>query len=264
MTGSSLGLHLGQSLRNPEFWALSSWLDIVAKARQSRLGVLWLLAPSNFYVWGLGSFFAGLQGRSLAEFAAHIALGAMIFRLVSGIVVESTNVFLAHQAFIMDGHVRLTDFMLRTVAKMLFHFVMALPAIGVALWIYPELQTTGFLWLLLSLPLVLLNAFWMGLVLALLGARSPDVGQFTGNIFIFAFLLTPIIWYAEWAPADSVRGQFMRLNPFFHLVEVIRSPLLGQPLEVGSLYYLAGMTVLGCSLAAWLYRRYAHYVPLWI
>ena len=34
---------IGRSLREPEFWAYSSWLDIVTKYRRSRLGIIWLL-----------------------------------------------------------------------------------------------------------------------------------------------------------------------------------------------------------------------------
>jgi len=260
----SLFRDLYGSVRNPEFWALSSWLDIVAKARQSRLGIFWLLAPSNFYVWGLGGFFASLLGRELVLFAAHIALGSMIFRLLTTVIIESTTVFAASQSFIMDGHVRLTDFLLRVLAKAAFHFVMALPAIAIALWLYPELQYQGFLWALLSFPLVVLNALWIGFAMALLGARFPDVSQLMGSVFIFAFLLTPIIWYAEWAPPDSIRGMLMRFNPLFHMIEVVRAPILGEPLEMLSLHYLAVMTVLGWGLAAFLYRRYARFVPIWI
>ena len=37
---------LAASLRNPEFWLLTSWLDILVRARRSYLGPVWLLMPS--------------------------------------------------------------------------------------------------------------------------------------------------------------------------------------------------------------------------
>ena len=72
---------LRESMRHPDFWALSSWLDPFVRARRSRLGVLWLLAPSVVYIFGLGSFFIsmrGTSGASVGEYYAHVALGAMI------------------------------------------------------------------------------------------------------------------------------------------------------------------------------------------
>src|SRR3546814_18349163 len=77
--------------RHPEFWALSSWLDIIVRARKSRFGILWLLAPSVVYVFGLGTFFRGMQpGAGTGDFFVHVALGAMIFRtLMSSVIGRS-------------------------------------------------------------------------------------------------------------------------------------------------------------------------------
>ena len=81
---------------------------------------------------------------------------------------------------------------------------------------------------------------------------------------IFLFLLTPIIWYPALMPADSLRGQLMRFNPFYHFVTLFRAPIMGEPVETLTYYYVGVMTVLGLALATIVYRRYARFVPLWI
>lgn len=255
---------LSSSLRNPEFWALSTWLDIVVRYRQSRLGILWLLAPPAIYVWGLGSFFAGMQGTDLTKFAAHVGVGYAIFRAINSVIIESTGVFGSSSAFIMDGHLRLTDYILRVVAKALFYFAMSLPVVVIALLIFPSLNWVGLAFGFLSFPLIVLNAMWIAVVFSLIGARFADLSQFISNVFIFAFLLTPIIWYADSMPAGSLRGTFMRLNPLFHMVEIVRAPMLGESIASTTFYYLGVMTVVGWGLAAFLYRRYARFVPLWV
>jgi ABC-type polysaccharide/polyol phosphate export permease len=255
---------LWQSLRNPEFWALSSWLDMLSRARKSRFGLFWLLAPSIIYVYGLGSFFSSLQDRPLSHFAAHIALGAMVFRTVLSAVVGSAGVFNANASFIMDGHMRLTDYMLQSLAKAFFDMCMYVPVLVVALWMYGDASVAGLLLLPLSIAVVYLNALWMSALISLAGTRFPDVGQLIGNTSIFLFLLTPIVWYPADMPAGSMRGQLMRLNPFFHFLEITRAPALGEPMEVSSLYYVATLTGVGLVLATVMYRRYARYVPLWI
>jgi ABC-2 type transport system permease protein len=260
----SLFADLVGSLRNPEFWALSTWLDIVVRYRQSRLGVAWLLAPPAIYVWGLGAFFATMQGAELNRFAAHVGLGYTIFRAINSVIVESAVAFAASSAFILDGHLRLTDFALRVVAKALFYFCMALPIIGIALAVFPQLHWDGMALALLWFPVIVLNALWIAVVFGMIGARFPDLSQFINNVFIFAFLFTPIIWYADSMPAGSLRGAVMRLNPLFHMVEVVRAPILGETIEPFTYYYLAALTVLGWTVAALLYRRYARFVPLWI
>ena len=255
---------LGESLRNPGFWALSSWLDVVVKYRQSRLGVLWLLAPAVVYIWGLGAFFAGMMGETVVNFAAYVGVGWLVFRVVQSVIIESTSVFPSAAAFILDGHVRLTDFVLQVSAKALFYFVTSLPIAIIALAVYPNLHVGGLLLSLLTFPLILINAVWISVVFSLIGARFPDLNQFIGNIFMFAFLFTPIIWRASTVPADSTRGTLMRCNPLFHMVEAVRAPILGDAVQPLTWYYLAAMTLIGWTVAVIAYRRYARFVPLWI
>lgn len=256
---------LGESFRNPEFWALSVWLDIIVRARKSRFGVLWLLAPSIVYVFGLGTFFAGMQPHGApASFFAHVALGAMVFRTLMSTVTGSATVFNSSYSFIMDGHVRLTDYLLESLAKSFFDLCMYLPVVVVALSLHGNVHVAG---LLLALPIAMLiyiNALWMAAVFSLVGARFPDFGQLLQNVSVFLFLLTPIIWYPEMMPEGSRRAELMRLNPFYHFIEVFRSPILGEPIETMSLWYVGILTVAGLLVATLAYRRYARFVPLWI
>ena len=255
---------LGASVRNPEFWALSSWLDIIVRARKSRFGILWLLMPSVVYVFGLGAFFAGMQQGRAADFFAHVALGAMIFRTLMASVIGSANVFHGSASFIMDGHMRLTDYLLESLAKAFFDMCMYLPVVAAALLLFGQVSPQGMAMALPALAVVYLNALWMSALFALVGARFPDFGQLLNTISIFLFLLTPIIWYVDTVPASSPRGQLMRLNPFFHMVEIVRAPIMGNAVEAGTLWYVAGMSVIGLLVATVAYRRYARYVPLWI
>ncbi|KAF1708919.1 hypothetical protein CSC70_12555 [Pseudoxanthomonas kalamensis DSM 18571] len=255
---------LWQSLRNPEFWALSSWLDILVRARKSRLGVLWLMTPALIYVFGLGSFFASLYGRAISEFAAHIALGAMIFRTIMSTVIGSANIFNASSSFIMDGRVRMTDYLLEALAKSCFDFCAYLPITTVALVLFGQVSWLGLALAPVAAFLIYVNALWISVVFSLVGARFPDFGQLIGQASIFLFLLTPIIWYPESIPVDSIRGHLMRFNPFFHYVSLFRNPIMGDPVEPLTLWFIGISTVIGLLLAGFLYRRYARYVPLWI
>lgn len=255
---------LGESLRHPEFWALSSWLGIIVRARKSRLGILWLTAPSIVYVFGLGSLFASMQKREISEFAAHVALGAMVFRTMMSSVVSSANVMASNYSFIMDGHMRLTDYLLKSLAGAFFDFCAYMPVTVVALAMTERVVPLGLVLAPLSLFVIYVNGLWIGMVFSLIGARFSDFGQLIGQTTVFVFLFTPIVWRPELMPANSLRGQLMRFNPFYHFVSIFRSPILGDPIEPASYAYIAVMTVAGLALATVAYRRYARFVPLWI
>src|SRR3546814_6407242 len=165
--------------RHPEFWALSSWLDIIVRARKSRFGILWLLAPSVVYVFGLGTFFRGMQpGAGTGDFFVHVALGAMIFRTLMSSVIGSANVFHGSVSFIMDGHMRLTDYLLQSLATSFFDMCMYLPVVAITLAFFGVVSLYG---LMLSLPvmaLIYVNDLWIESVFALVGARFPALAQF--------------------------------------------------------------------------------------
>src|SRR3546814_5751930 len=119
--------------------------------------------------------------------------------------------------------------LLQSLAKSFFVMCMYLPVVAITLAFFGDVSLYE---LLLSLPvmsLIYVNALWIAAVFALVGARFPDFGQLLNTISIFLFLLTPIIWYPEMMPPGSIRAQLMRINPFYHFVEIFREPLMGQP-----------------------------------
>lgn len=260
----SLFRDLADGFRQSQFWAFSGWLDIVVKYRMSRLGVIWLFMPSTLYIWGVGSFFALLQGRDIRGFAAYMAIGTTVFRLLNSVITEATTVYVSAKAFIMDGHMRLSDFVLRAIAKAIFFFLVSMPPVVVALYVFPDLHLSGVLMGLAGLPLLLLNALWIGVVLSLVGARFPDINQFIGNIFMFLFLLTPIVWSADQMPAGSMRATLVRYNPFYYLIEIVRAPIVGGHFNTQSLYVAGTMALVGWLVAIFAYRRWARFVPIWI
>src|SRR5690606_36033047 len=75
--------------------------------------------------------------------------------------------------------------------------------------------------------LLVLNLIWISLVLAVLCTRYRDVTQIVQNVMQVLFYLTPIIWNAHLMP-DRVSKVILQVNPFFHMLEVMREPILGN------------------------------------
>lgn len=255
---------VGVSLRNREFWWLSSWVDILVRMRRSRLGAAWLLVPPLMYVFGLGSFFAAMMHVEFSRHWAYVGLGSMAFRALMSVAIGSAGAFHAAQSFILDGRTRLTDYILQLLARAFFDLVTYLPIVAVVLLLAPQVSWLGLMLSPLALLVIYVNVFWIATISALIGARFMDYGQAIGNVAMFLFLLTPIVWPLDIAPADSVRGQFMRFNPFFHYISIFRNPILGVPVEPLTWWVVGLSTVFGLLLAAAAYRRYARFVPLWI
>lgn len=252
------------SLRKPEFWAYSSWLDIVTRYRRARLGMLWLLAPVLLFTFITGPLYASIFERDLGFYMVHLGMGYAIWRMLAMVVSESISSIRANKAFILDGNVQLTDYTLKCLAKASLYFAFAmLGMIGVLFW-SPAVPAWGLLTLIVSIPVVVVNLFWIGYCVSLIGARSPDFGQALQTLLMMGMLFTPIIWVGDRFSADSLAGLMVRINPAYHLLEVVRAPLFGRFPENSSIIFVAIMTVVGWAIAALLCRRYSRYVPIWI
>lgn len=260
----SLGKMLAVSFKNPAFWGYSTWLDIVVRYRRASLGLWWIFVPPLLYMLGLGYFYSRLAQRNMLDYIPHLGLGFMLYRLVTTVVIESTSVLPNHSGFILDGKVRLTDFVLRVIFKGVFYFVCSMIVLVPLLLFSPQFHLSGILPSLLGLAFVLANLMWMAGVISLFGARYPDTHEFMGNVFLLGFVITPILWDKSAAPAHTIHGLLMRLNPAFHMIEVVRAPLLGELIEPASQLIIFFSAVFGWMLWGWAFRRYSRFVPLWV
>lgn len=257
--------HLTESFRRPDHWLYAGWLDIVTTYRRTYFGVLWLLIPTAVYVWGIGGFLAALQpGVDTPAFLAHVGVGFVVYRLASTVWTDATSVFSGHRAYIYDGHLRLTDFLLRSMSRSVYYFLLTQAILVFVVFASPEFTWAGVPLSLAGLALVLVNLFAYSVVLGLAGARFPDLGELVSSAMLAGFLLTPVVWDPELAPEGTVRGLLMRANPLHHLLAVIRDPLLGRPVEQVTYVYMAVMTVLGIVMALVAYRRYCRRVAIWL
>lgn len=256
--------HLQGSTRSPEFWAYSSWLDIVTKYRRTRLGIAWIFLPVAIFVGAIGSIYSRIMGHDPAFYIPYLATGYVVWRFMVQCTNESASILRGHKPFIMDGRIRLTDFVLRSLAKAFFYFVCSLVVVFAALWWSPDMHWASMFTMLLTFPLVIVNMMWWSTCMSLIGARHPDAGEMVNTMLRFGMLLTPILWVGERFEQGSWGWWAIHLNPAYHLINIVRDPVLGQAVDQSSLVFVGVMTLLGWGLAIALYRRYARFVPLWI
>jgi ABC-2 type transport system permease protein len=264
MTVPNVARDLRDSFKEPAFWCYASWLDLIVKYRRTSLGMLWMMLPPLVFSVVLGAIYAQLMGFTREHYLPYLGAGYLLWRIIIQVLSDSTGILRAHKPFIFDGRTRLTDYLLRTLAKALLYYLGSLPLLtGLFAW-SPETSVINLLSLVITLPVFMAAMFILSAHLAFFGARYPDTAEFTNTILVFAFLVTPILWYPHQAHGGVILRVITQINPAYHLMEIVRQPLFGQVPSTASLIYVAGYFVVGGLSMAWLYRRYSRYVPLWI
>lgn len=255
---------LWKSLRSPDYWAYSSWLAIVTKYRRTRLGLFWAVAPFGMFIFVLGNVYSHLMNYPLEEYMPFLGTGYLLWRFMTQVVTESVGTFHGHKGFIMEGRIRLTDFILGAFAKAGFHMALA-GAVLLAVYIWsPAIELSSLWTLLFTMPLLIANVAWVAVCVAMLGARAPDIQEAITTVLVVGLLLTPILWPIDRFPPETTRGALVRVNPAFHVLDLVRAPLLGKWPETMSVVLVLVMAVFGWILASFLYRRYSRFVAIWI
>jgi len=255
---------LSESLKKREFWAYSSWLDIVTRYRRTRLGLIWLLAPVTVFMAITGPLYARIFGRDLSYYLVHLGMGYAIWRMIVMVLNDSVGTLRGNKSFILDGNTRLTDYALKSIAKSLVYFGFSMIGMLLVLAWSPAVSAPAILTLLVTIPVLVLNLFWIAYCLSILGARYPDVSEVLSTVLMMGFLFTPIIWEGDRFPPDSWGGILVRINPAYHLLEFVREPLFGRFPEIYSLVYIGVFATIGWSLAIYLCGKFSRYVPIWI
>jgi ABC-type polysaccharide/polyol phosphate export permease len=103
---------------------------------------------------------------------------------------------------------------------------------------------------------VLIDSILLSLIVAMPATRFRDIYQSIGFGVQIMFWLTPVFWPP--VQAQGKRAALVAYNPFAHLLELVRQPLLGRtPLLIHWEWGIGLMFVLGATAVAMLtvYRK---------
>jgi len=61
----------------------------------------------------------------------------------------------------------------------------------------------------------------------------------------------------------NILETYMDFNPFYHFLEIIRAPLMNNPITPLTIIVVSSVSVVGFIMATFVYYRYRHMVVLW-
>ena len=116
---------------------------------------------------------------------------------------------------------------------------------------------------ILGLILLILNLSWLSLLLGIVCSRFRDLTQIVASLLQIFFYLTPIIWLPSLLP-EKTSMMVLTGNPFFHLIEVVRAPLLNQvPTSLNWIFTIV-FAILGWLFTIFIFNRYRSKIAYWL
>lgn len=244
-------------------WALAL-ADIRLRYRGSVLGPFWLTLSTAIMIGAMAFLYAGLFHTDIHTYLPYLTVSLILWGYLSALITEGSMCFISAEGTIRGMRMPLTVHAGRSVVRntiVLAHNLIVIVAVFAimrtpfgwsALWAIPAFA----LWLLDGLAVsVLFGAFC---------ARFRDVPQIIASLLQIAFFVTPIMWYAK-VLATHPSGQILvRFNPFFLILEVLRGPLLDEPVTLGTVAKAVFGSAILIAIAAVGFARTRGRLAYWV
>ncbi len=244
-----------------ELWVTLAIQDVRQRYRRSKLGPFWITLSMAIMVLALGVLYGQIFGQELKDYLPFLAAGFVVWNLIASLINEGCQAFILAEGMIRQLNAPLSIYVYRILASAsiaLFHNIWVY--LAVAFWFGVKLDWV-LLWVVPALLIILINGFWAALFFGVLSARFRDVPLIIGSLMQLLFFITPVIWKPEMLPG---RALWLQLNPFHHLVEIMRAPLLGQLPGLANWLFVILITLGGLALAALFYSAYRWRIAYWI
>jgi ABC-type polysaccharide/polyol phosphate export permease len=252
-----------EGLRAYRLAALLGWMDVKMRYRRSTLGPFWLTISTGVMIAAMALVFGQILNQPLSEFLPFICVGIILWGFIAAMLTEGCMSFIGADAIIKELPIPLFCHVLRVFFRsvlILLHNLLILPVVLLACGTPVSMVT-----LLLSIvgfAVVSLNLLWMALLTSVLCTRYRDMPPMIANIVQIGFYLTPIIWPPELLRNHAVL--IIDLNPFAHILAVVRAPLLGQMPTMLNWFAAVAIAIVGWTLTVVFYGRYKRRIAYWL
>ena len=252
---------IGNGLALWRLWVTLGWNDILQRYRRSILGPFWLTASMAVMVVALGFLYAELFRTPIRDFLPYLCVGLLVWNFLSSFLTEGCNLFIGSESYIKQIKLPFSVYVFRfSWSKLIVFAHNFVIYFGIILYfgIWPGATALLFL---PALALLILNGAAASTYLGMLSARFRDIPQLVASIVQIIFFMTPIMW-----KTDLLQGRRMvaDINPFYHLIEIARAPLLGVVPDMKHYVIVLAITVINLGFALLFFVRFRNRVAYWV
>jgi ABC-type polysaccharide/polyol phosphate export permease len=240
-----------RSARLWHIWTRLGVQDVRLRFRRSAIGASWIFVNLAVLVVAIGFIYANLLGQNPREFIPYLTIGLVMWGYLTNSIVEGGNAFVNSEGYIKQIGLPIYVYVFRAFVAIALNALIALGAFVIVAVLYRVPVSAGTLSVLPGLVMVMAASLLLITIFAHLNTRFRDVAQMAAVGMQVLFYVTPVIF-----PADLLRHRrnlslVIDLNPMYHLIEVVRHPLLtAAPADWHSYAAVAIVLSVLCTAAA--------------
>jgi len=231
-----------------------SWRDVSLRYRGSVLGPFWYTMWSFLQIQFLGYLFPTLMGRDDVVYMQWLSLGIICWwNFISPTLSGAESVFASARGIYTERRIPYSFFCIKFMTLQVLVFLHQIPVFCYCIYAYDiSIRFVHAVFFILGVMAVSLILFCLCFILGILCLRFYDIPQIVDLLLYIGFMLTPIFWMPAMATG---RGRLVKYNPFYYLLDVIRTPLMGGDINFFSWKVILTMLFASVLVAFVLFAR---------
>ncbi len=251
----------GEALKLAPLWVRTGLIDVFFRFRRTRLGPFWHTLNLAAFVLAMGVIWSAILHQDIGQYFRYVTTSLMVWTLIASIVTDATGVLIAGQATAVSMRFPYPAFAFGHVWRglLLFaHHLVFYIAVMAA-----TLHSPGWTVLLAFPGLLLLvaNGLWMTLLIGMICLRRRDLILVIANAMQIAMFVTPVFWQADLLGPELAFAAYF--NPLYHLLQIVRNPLLGTAPTLDNWLWSLAMFAVGLPVTLWAYGRLRNRLAYW-
>ncbi len=243
-------------------WSKIAWFDVKSKYRRTVIGPFWMTISNGIIILFLALIYSKVLSRNLYEFFPYLSVGYIIWVFISTSLVEGNISFISYKHILLNIKIKSYFLVYRVMIRNIFVFFHnALIIAFVLIYFDINIDLKNFLYAFLGFTLLALNLLVTMFIVAYLCTRFRDFTQVINSIVSLLFFATPIFWY------PSMLGEYrlyINANPIYHLIEIIRGPLLGGNVVELNYYFSLAYTLVLFIVAYLIHVKFSKKIVFWL
>jgi lipopolysaccharide transport system permease protein len=218
---------VGRAARLWHIWTRLGLLDLRMRFRRSAVGPGWVFLNLAVLVAAIGFIYANILGQDPGLFIPYLTSGLILWSYLTNSIVEGGNAFVNCEGYIKQISQPIYVYVFRSFVSVGLTATITVGAFLIVAVFYRLPVSAGTLFVIPGLLIVMATSLLLIMIFAHLNARFRDVAHMATVVMQVLFYATPVIF-----PADLLLRRrpdlafVVELNPMYHLIEVVRHPLL--------------------------------------
>jgi ABC-type polysaccharide/polyol phosphate export permease len=248
--------------RSWRLWWLLAWSDIRQRYARSLLGPWWLTISTAATVTCIGVLYSFLFRSEIENYVPYVAISLIIWTYILGSIQDGTTTLIASDGICRQLNINYTMLFARSQLRNVIILLHNAAIIIAALYLFSINPSFWSIVAIAGVVSVTIILYFTSIIIGLICARYRDIAPLISSMLQLVFYVSPILWTENALPMNY--QYLVDINPFYHMIEVIRAPLLGRAPSILNWLAVFAMVFLSFLLSMILMIKYRRRVPYWL